>query len=276
MPPSTSERHEAILARVLAQGHVKVRDLAESMKVSEATVRRDLRTLSAAGELELTHGGATSAAEGESSFRARSRRQVEAKGIVGRLAADLVGEAETVFLDSGTTIFAMIPHLRTRRALTVITHSARFALEFGGAPNVRVVTLGGQYRPDRMDSIGPMTLEALDKLRGFRAFIGSDGLSPDFGVTACDMESAHLYQLAIENARETILLVDHSKFEAPSLYRIADLASIHRVVTDRLPDEAWQAALRQHEIELICPETAESTEGAAAATNTHFPTHRSN
>jgi DeoR/GlpR family transcriptional regulator of sugar metabolism len=138
--------------------------------------------------------------------------------------------------------------------MTVIVNSMRFAVELGPcAAENSIVVLGGQYRPERMDTVGAITSTSLEQLRGFRAFVGADGLSPEFGVTACDIESAHLYKLAIRNAREAILMVDHTKFLAPSLFKICELDDISRIVTDRRPSNEWVAHLNDRGIDLIYP-----------------------
>ena len=129
----------------------------------------------------------------------------------------------------------MVPFLKRKRGLSIIVNSARLALELD-APGMSVILLGGQYRPDRMDTVGPLAIATLDQLRGYLCFIGADGLDMDFGPAAADIESADLNRLAVRNARETVLLVDHTKFAAPSLFKIVDWEPISRVVTDQPPD----------------------------------------
>src|SRR5262249_31047831 len=158
-------------------------------------------------------------------------RNQEAKHVIGQLAASLVNDGEQIFLDSGTTSFQMAEPLSRKRGLSIIVNSARLALELK-APAMNLIILGGQYRPDRMDTIGPIAMSTLDQLRGYTAFIGADGVSMGFGVSAADIESAHLYRLAASNARETVLLVDHTKFESASLFKIVDWEMIRRLVTD--------------------------------------------
>lgn len=255
MPPTTQQRRDEIVGEVLKNGHVAVRSLARRLEVSEATVRRDLRSLADAGQLDLVYGGATLPRSSDFSFLTKARRNVAAKRRIGRLAAGLVQDHDTVFLDSGTTIYEMVPHLRARRGLTIIVNSMRFAVELGAAGSANnVIVVGGQYRPERMDTVGAMAHETLEQLRGFRAFVGADGLSAEFGITACDIESAHLYKLAIRNAREAILLVDHTKFLSPSLFKICELDDVSRIVTDCRPADSWVDCLNERGIDLLYPE----------------------
>ncbi|HEY3266305.1 MAG TPA: DeoR/GlpR family DNA-binding transcription regulator [Armatimonadota bacterium] len=251
MSLTSEQRQEEILTRVLGVGHVVVKALAVDMGVSEATVRRDLRALADARKVELVYGGATMPRTADFTVLGRARRNVEAKRIVGRLAAGLVPDGEMMYVDSGTTCFEMRRHLMQKRGLSILLNSTRLAMELNAGSDASIVLLGGHYRPERMDTVGPLAVAAIDQLRGYVAFIGADGLDPDFGVTADDIQTAFLYQHVLRNARETILLADHTKFLCPSLYRICTWDAISRVVTDVRPDDEWVEFLNKNGIELI-------------------------
>jgi DeoR family fructose operon transcriptional repressor len=251
MSLTASERRERILADLLERRHLAARDFATEVGVSEATIRRDLKLLADEGQVELVYGGATLRRSSDFSFQSKMTRNMPAKQTIGRLAADLIRDEDHVFLDSGTTCSALAPHLRRKRGLLIIVNSARLALEMD-APGISLILLGGQYRVDRMDTVGPLALSALDQLHGYICVVGADGLSMDFGLAATDIESASLYRRAVKNARETILLVDHSKFLAPSLYKIVDWDSVTRVVTEQPPPPAWEEFFNSRGIQVIC------------------------
>jgi DeoR/GlpR family transcriptional regulator of sugar metabolism len=257
MSQATKERRKQIMAQLLDRKHVTVKELAASMDVSGATVRRDLKALADEDELLLVHGGATLPRQRDFSFKAKQLRAVDEKRIIGRLAAALVLDSDQVFLDSGTTCSEMVPYLKKMHGVTVLANSARLALELN-APGLSVFLIGGEYRPDRMDTVGPMAISALDQVRGYVAFIGADGLSMDFGPSASDMASAHLHRVVVENAREAVLLVDSSKFGGASLFQIVDWSRIRKVVTDHEPDAEWKRFLEEQNIELIFAEQADS------------------
>jgi DeoR/GlpR family transcriptional regulator of sugar metabolism len=250
---SFRQRREKILAAILEKRHVSARDLAAQVSASEATVRRDLRAMAAEGEVELVYGGATLRRPSDYSFRSKGQRNVEAKRVIGRLAVDLVGEDEQIFLDSGTTCFEMLPFLKARRRLSIICSSARLALEMD-TPGISVILLGGQYRPDRMDTVGSLATATLDQLRGYLCFIGADGLDQNFGPAAADLESADLNRRAVRNARQTVLLVDHTKFAAASLCKIVDWEQVSRIVTNRAPTPEWMDFLGARGIQVDYPE----------------------
>lgn len=230
-----------------------MRDVAADLSVSEATIRRDLRALADLTHIDLVYGGATIRRSAEQSLQWRAQQNIEAKRVIGKMAADLVQDGDLLFIDAGSTCFEMRHYLPAKRELSVIVHSTNLALELGKNAGMTIITLGGHYRPDRMDSVGPLSVEAIDQLRGYVAFIGADGLSMDFGLSASDIQTAHLYQHVMKNARESILLVDHTKFLAPSLYRICDIDEVTRVVTDCEPPAEWREYLSTRGIELVFP-----------------------
>jgi len=222
------------------------------MGVSDATVRRDLKALAEEQGLRLVHGGAALPRERDFSFQARQLRATEEKRTIGRLAAELIHDGDRVFFDSGTTCSEVAPYVKKRHDITVLANSARLALELDAA-GVQLFLIGGEYRPDRMDTIGPMAVSTLNQVRGYVAFIGADGMSVDFGPSASDLASAHLHRQVVQNASATVLLVDHSKFGNPSLFQIVDWSSIGTVVTDREPSREWTEFFRDRQIRVIFP-----------------------
>jgi DeoR family transcriptional regulator, fructose operon transcriptional repressor len=252
MSQATAERRKHIMSQLFGRKQVTVKELAAEMEVSDATVRRDLKALADEQGLRLVHGGAELPRERDYSFQARQMRAVGEKKVIGQLASRMIRDGDHVFLDSGTTCSELVPYIKRMHEVTILTNSARLALELN-APGVQLFLIGGEYRPDRMDSIGPMAVSALNQVRGYTAFIGSDGLSTDFGPSASDLASAHLHRQVIANAAATVLLVDHNKFGGASLFQIVDWSQISSVVTDQKPEPSWQEFFSDRNINLIFP-----------------------
>jgi DeoR family transcriptional regulator, aga operon transcriptional repressor len=244
------DRRSRILDALLERRQILSSDLAQTLAVSEATIRRDLKSLADEGHAELVHGGARMPRDADHAFVTKVRRHGEAKAVIGMLAASLVKDDDLILLDSGSTCAAMVPHLGQRRGLRVILNSPRLAMELKGP---QLILLGGQLRPDRMDTVGPLAHTTLGELRGYAAYIGADGLDMEVGPSASDIDSAHLHRLAVTNARESVLLVDHSKFAAAALFRIIDWSRIGTLVTDQAPPADWAAFLAQRGIRVLHP-----------------------
>jgi DeoR/GlpR family transcriptional regulator of sugar metabolism len=259
MSTAAQQRRQQILGEVFARRNVTVVDLANVLDASEATVRRDLKALADEGQIDLVYGGATIRRDSDFSFRSKQQRNIEAKRTIGQLAADLVRDNDQVFLDSGSTCFEIVPFLKRKRGVSIIVNSARLTVELD-SPNTNVIMVGGQYRIERMDCVGPLSVNELEQLRGYLCFIGADGLSPDFGPAASDLESAHVNRIAVLGSRETILVADQAKFASPSLFKIVDWDRISRVVTEADPSDTWRSFFESRGITLVTPSTAKTSD----------------
>ena len=105
-----------------------------------------------------------------------------------------------------------------------------------------------------MDTVGSLATATLDQLRGYLCFIGADGLDQNFGPAAADLESADLNRRAVRNSRQTVLLVDHTKFVAASLCKVVDWELVSRIVTNRAPTPEWMDFLGARGIQVDYPE----------------------
>ena len=252
MRESTAQRRERILSYIASSGHVMVKDLATALSFSESTVRRDLRALARDNNIKLFYGGASLVRLVDSSFRGRIIRNVEAKRVIGGLAATLVHDGDTIFIDSSTTSFQIIPHLKSRCNLTVVTHSARVALEFD-VSSVKVIHIGGICRPGVLDNVGPMTIAAIEDMRNYIGFLGVDGLGMDFGASVFDPEAAYIASAVARTARKTVILADQTKFRQNSIHKFAAFDRISCIVTDQLPSSQWIDFCSERGVEILAP-----------------------
>lgn len=254
------QRKKVILDTLEREGSLLVKEFASRLGISETTVRRDLNELDSLGVLKQVYGGAVRLEQGPNSLNLpvsqRSTRAIEAKKLVGKAAADLVHDNDILYIDPGTTSWEMIPYLKTKRNLTIISNSVRLlqCLDYIGHHNI--IQLGGTLRPDRLDTVGSLSQLCIEQLRGYKAFQGGDGIDIDFGLSAVDHESALIAKIILANARETCILADHTKFEKPSmLYKITDIEHMDYLVTDRPLSPAWDATCSQAGVTVIVAQT---------------------
>jgi DeoR/GlpR family transcriptional regulator of sugar metabolism len=239
-------RKTFILDTIDRDGSVLVKDIAEELKVSETTIRRDLNELDAQKLIRQVYGGAVRLERSSSrafrlSWSNRSTQEIEAKKRIGRCAAEHVYDDDILYIDPGTTSWEMIPYLKEKRNLTIISNSVRLqqCMEYIGHHNI--IQLGGTFRPDRLDTVGTLAIMGLEQLRGYKAFQGGDGMDIEFGLSAIDHESAHIAKAALDKAKEVVVIVDHTKFSDPSLlFKITDIEKIDYIITDKRLNEHWQ------------------------------------
>ncbi|MHA3066055.1 DeoR/GlpR family DNA-binding transcription regulator [Lacticaseibacillus saniviri] len=230
----TEERHQHILATLKRQGVVKLKDLMTELNASESTIRRDLADLEDAGLLERIHGGAkrSQSLAAEPSVSEKATQQLPAKQLIAQAASQLVQSGDMIFLDAGTTTAELIPHL-AEKDVTVITTGVDNASVLADY-NVKVLMLGGLIKPATKAAIGAITTKMLASFRFNWAFLGTNGIHPDFGHTTPDPEEAIVKQLAIQQADHSIILADASKFNRVSFAKFAPLDTV-TVFTDHKP-----------------------------------------
>ncbi len=247
-------RHKLILDRLNANGRIYVPDLAKELDVTEVTIRRDLAFLQGQGLLKKTYGGAVLASpDVASSVRYRQTRKLKAKKVVGELAATLVHDGDIIYLEAGSTCYEIIPHLADKKDLTIIVNSLYLMRRLGELTGHKIIIIGGQYRHDRMDTVGPSAEFAIAQLGGFKAFTGADDITIDAGISGADVVTVGFARLVLEKANAVIFVGDHTKFDNPALYKIADIERLDYIVTDFKPSPAWHRVAKNKNIKLIYP-----------------------
>jgi len=247
-------RHKQILEQLASSGRIYVKDISQHLGVTEVTIRRDLSFLEETGLLKKTYGGAVLAApEVESSVRYRQTRKLKAKKTVGKLASELVKDGDIIYLEAGSTCYEIIPYIAERKNLTVIVNSLYLMKRLGEQGGHKIIIIGGQYRPDRMDMVGPAAETAIGQLGGFKAFTGADDITIDAGISGADVVTVGFSKLVLRRASEVIFVGDHTKFDNPALYKIADIDQLDYIVTDLRPSRAWHRVAKKKDIKLIYP-----------------------
>lgn len=225
-------RHRKILAFLADGAERSVSFLAEQLKTSEITIRRDLTLLAEQGKLIRTHGGATRNELPFIPFAQKASLQTKAKQQIGRRAASLVEENDVLFLDCGSTVLAMAPHLKNFRTLKIITNSLPLIWELREAPQLSINLIGGELDLNRQAVHGSVALEHVARYQATKAFIGVDGISLKNGLTARSETEASFTNALLAHAKECFLLADSGKFETDSYLKFAPLSAIHHIVTN--------------------------------------------
>ncbi|MEJ5314082.1 MULTISPECIES: DeoR/GlpR family DNA-binding transcription regulator [Anaerolinea] len=250
---SNIERQQAILSLLQRQQRLKIAQICEEFSISEATARRDLEALAAQGLIQRVHGGAIPLqhATPEPPLLERSQEQADEKARIGKLAAGLVQDGETVFLGSGTTVLEVAKNLRDRKGLTIITNSLPVINLFAGLETIQVVCLGGILRNSELSFIGHITEQALSEVRADRVFLGVRAVDLEHGLTNDYLPETMTDRAILKIGREVIVVADHTKTCRVSTAFLAPLTSMHTFITTREADESFIAALRELGIQVL-------------------------
>jgi DeoR family transcriptional regulator of aga operon len=249
----TPERQKRILSLLMRQGRLSVIEIVEHFSISEATARRDLEALAAQGKAQRVHGGviAIEQAPPELPILEREGEQADEKIRIGRAAAELVTDKETVFLGSGTTVLEVARNLRNRKSLTVITNSLPVLNMLAGIKEITVISLGGILRDTELSFIGHITEQALAELRADKVIIGARAVSIEHGLTNDYLPETLTDRAILKVGHEVILVADHSKINRVSTTFLAPLTEIHTLVTDKQTPRVFITALKAQGIKPI-------------------------
>jgi DeoR family transcriptional regulator of aga operon len=222
------ERLSAILDRVSERGAVDVNDLASSLGVSGATVRRDLQTLSSGKLLVRTHGGAVARLiePGDGASHMAEKRRI------GAAAAGLVDHGAVVGFTGGTTALEVARALAHRSDITFVTNAINIASELVGRPGLRLVVIGGIVRSS-FELVGPAAEAMLANYHLDLAFIGVDGLTPLEGCTTHDEMEAQTDLAFLRRSRRSVVVADSSKIGKVTFARICTVTDVDDIITDR-------------------------------------------
>jgi DeoR/GlpR family transcriptional regulator of sugar metabolism len=237
------ERRKVIFTMLTQAGRVEVPALARRLKVSEDTIRRDLRDLAASGFLQKTHGGAVALDVPNLGWDARAHMQPAAKTRIGATAAPLVEPRQTVILDAGLTVLELARHI-TARPLRVITNSLDVAGVLADQPQVTLILTGGDWVARDRYLSGEQAVRALGAYRADWAFIGACAVHPQAGMTSREPDDAAVKRAMIASALRPVLLADHSKFGQLATHHVAPVSALHAVVSDEPVDWVGRAGVQ--------------------------------
>jgi len=231
---SKVERKEQIRQLVGETGEVTVAELRARFGVSEATIRRDLKDLDAAGCLQRVHGGAVRprSPAPEPPILQRTHEQAACKDQIGRAAAELIADGETVFLGSGSTVLAVAQHLKDRRDLTVISNSLPVINLLADLPQITVIVLGGLLRPSELSLIGHLAEQSLAELRADKVVMGIRAIHLEHGLTNDYLPETMTDRAVVRLSSKVIVVADHSKVGRTAPALVAPLSAVDTLVTD--------------------------------------------
>ena len=246
------ERREKIEQYILNHGAATVLELSEIYNVSEVTIRKDLDELSRIGQISRTHGGAVTKYHTREDLRIRdlSIRHPQEKKRIAAKALEYIENGDSIILDMSTTTLALALLINdcAVKDLTVVTPSIVISRALS-REDINVILLGG-YLNKKMDAVtGPITQNQIRSLNVDKAFVGTDGVDPEYGISTGSFDDAAVKIAMRESSKRFYILTDHSKFHKRFMARIMKLEEIDIIITDRRED--WDYSSYEKRTDLI-------------------------
>lgn len=228
------ERQSLIMDIITREQYAKVTELKEQFGVSDETIRRDLSELEKAGRVHCVHGGAVleTSSINEFDFTVRAKQNQREKDAICREAAKLVKEREAIaILGSSTTMF-MADALERKNNLTIVTNSIYTANKLSKNRSNEVIFTGGIINYDEQRAMGDITERTISDVFVDKTFFSVAGITIENGITEYNEMELRVVRQAMKNAKESILMLDHTKFGFTAFRQVSDIRSVHHIITD--------------------------------------------
>ncbi len=232
------DRHMYILNELHKKHSVKVNDLARDMNVAEMTIRRDLKELEEYGHLTRIHGGAKLLPRNfyqEDNYNKKISINVDEKKEIARKVAKVLKDNETIFIGPGSTTSYLYDYIKDKN-INIVTNSITIFEQFKELEHINLIFVGGRYRPKIKGFVGYFTQETLSKISVNKAFVGVNGIDVD-NITISDEEEGKCNEIILNNATETFVLADNTKFFTHAFYAFYKLLNITAIITDSKLDD---------------------------------------
>ena len=231
---SIAERHKYILDTLHKEGFLKVTDVANSLNVTTATIRNDLKFLEEKKLLFKTHGSASAINPHtvDLNLTEKEKIRIKEKRKIAQAAYNLIEKNDSIIVGAGSTVFALAEQIKPMDMLTVVTASLKVSILLNEFVNTNVIQLGGTVRKNSVSVIGDYTSRFVDDVTCSKVFLGVDGIDSEFGITNSNIEEAQLNKRMIDASLKTIILADSSKFGKRGFGRICSLDRVDIIVTD--------------------------------------------
>ena len=227
------EREYFILQQLNIHNKVLVSDLCQAMNVSEDTIRRDLQTLSDDGKLMKVHGGALSNSfgGGNQSVKTPIYAQNE-KEIIAKKAVQLIKDGMLVLMTGGSTIIEMICHLPKNLNATFVTTSLTSALALTTYTDCQVIFIGNTILNTAKMAYGSEVFQKLADIHADIAFIGTNSIDIDHGLTDTDWEILEVKRAMMKASEKTILLAISEKINTHQRLTCCKIDDIDILITE--------------------------------------------
>ena len=246
-------RRMKILEWLQEEGSARVRDLSAAFGVSEATIRQDLERLDTDGHITREHGGAylRSVPQQVESLSLHHVENMDRKQKIGRAAAALVSDHETIIINSGTTATQFAENLRVRQNLNIITNALNIALMLGANPTNTVHMPAGQFKAPTLSLSGEKSVDFFVGIYAEKLFLATAGISFEAGLTYPAIGDIYVKRAMMKAASRVYLLADSTKIGRTSFCSLGGIGGIHTLITDDQISPADKAEFEARDIEVI-------------------------
>jgi DeoR/GlpR family transcriptional regulator of sugar metabolism len=226
-------RQQQILDYLMEQHFASIDEIAQSIVVSDATVRRDVEKMQAKGLVRTVYGGVVLSeyASGVVPVSLRDRENSAYKEMIAQKAAELIHDNDTVIFDASSTVRRICRHIKNRKNLTVITNNLRVCQELKDT-NVSVYCTGGALMHRRDCFLSHYAEEFLRQVTASSVFFSSQGVLENGDIVDSSEEEIALRKVMLSRAKNKIFLYDSSKIGKEYPFKLCNISDITLSISD--------------------------------------------
>lgn len=227
------ERKILIQERLKVDGRVLAADLAAEFRVSEDTIRRDLREMAAAGLCERVYGGALPLAPTSSlTLSQRVAMAPERKAALARASVGFIAPESTVFLDAGSANLAIAQLIDPDLKATIVTNTPLIAAALMEKPGIDLILVGGPLNRAVGAAVGARAQRDVEQLRPDLCILGTCGADAEAGLTAIYFEDAEFKRLVASRSRALLVAVTNDKLGTAASHAVVGMDQVAKLVLE--------------------------------------------
>ena len=247
------ERVDVILRLLQQNGVGHLSDLADRLKVSVSTVRRDLDELEHQGYVQRIRGGAvyTSLIDPELPLDSRWHDHADEKRLIASAAVQLIEEGDMILLDMGSSNLYLADQLHGLKRITVVTNSLPAIWQLSKNTAINVVALGGELYHRESYFRGPLVEQILAQVRADKLFLGISSIEAEHGLSEAHYAEVPLKRAFIQVSKQRIVLAHGSKLGRASFFHVCPVSEADILVTDPSAEAAEIEKLEQAGLQVL-------------------------
>lgn len=235
-----AERQQKIVNIVEKEKRVIASELSDKFKVSEDTIRRDLKELDRQGLVRRVHSGALRVGPPVTNFQNRQSISSETKSNLAKRALSFLKEGSTILIDSGTTNLQLAKQIPIEFHGTLITNSPPIAVALEQHKHLEVIVLGGILYKESMVNLGIDTIESLRLMRADIYVMGIHNIDAEMGISVPTLTEAQVKRLMTEISTECIGMVTKDKIGTVSKNIVTPADELSYLITENADKEIVQ------------------------------------
>lgn len=235
-------------------GVLKPEKLKEKLFISTSTLRRDLITLENEGLITRHHGGITltKTSSSEASAPLRKMENQDKKLIIAKIAEKFVRDNMVIFLDSSSTVSQIVPMIKTRKNLTIITNGVNIASQLYLYSDINCYICPGLIKPKSYSVIGEYAADFLKNFKADLVFFSSKSVKTD-GIYEGDDSQAFCKRIMLNQSEKKIMLCDNTKEDAHGFVKLVDFTQIDTIISNAPFSENFTNSVTNQGCTIITP-----------------------